>query len=111
MNTSTSVLGVSGVCWVGFEYPPQFKGLNYAALRALCRVCWVCLRARACARYFQWKPVTEKISHAKTNKPNTPNTHYTVLLNLLICMGICCVEFVLGKGFFVSGSVFRGEGR
>ena len=111
MNTSTSVLGVSGVCWVGFEYPPQFKGRNYAALRALCRVCWVCLRARACARHFQWGPMTEKDFHARTNKPNTLNTRYTVVLNLLICKGFVCVGFVLGKGFFVSGSVFRGEGQ
>ena len=111
MNTSTSVLGVSGVCWVGFVYPPQFKGGSYAALRALCWVCWVSLRVRACAQRFYSGQMNEKYFHAKTNKPNTLNTHYTMLLNGLICKDFSCVGFVLGKAFFVSGSVFRGVGR
>lgn len=111
MNTSISVLGVSGVCWVGFLYPTQFKGSNYAAFRALCRVCWVCLRVRACARRFNSGQMNEKFFHARTNKPNTPNTHHTKLLNGLICKVFSCVGFVLGNAFFVSGSVFRGKGR
>jgi hypothetical protein len=111
MSALRSVLGVSGVCWVGFRYPTQILALNFAGLRALCRVCWVWLRARACVTLFRWL-ITERIfSYARTDKPNKPNTLNTMLLRILILKGFVCVGFVLSSGFFVSGSVFREVGR
>lgn len=111
MNTSEIVLGVLGVCWVGFVYPPQLTDRNHKALRALCWVCWVFLRARACARRFHEGLTTIKNSHARANKPNTLNTHYTNLLKYMIYKCFSCVGCVLGWAFFVSGSVFRGKAR
>lgn len=111
MSAAKSVLGVSGVCWVDFWNPTQFQALNFAGFRLLCGVCWVCRRARACITLFESQTRDVFFSYARINKPNKPNTLNTKLLRLLILKGFICVGFVLGSGFFVSGSVFRGEGR
>jgi len=111
MSAPKSVLGVSGVCWVGFLYPTQVLGLKFAGLRALCRVCWVWRRVRACVTLFRRRTTVSFFSYARTDKPNKPNTLNTTLLKVLIYKRFICVGFVLGSGFFVSGSVFRGVGR
>lgn len=111
MSAPKSVLGVSGVCWVGFEYPTQFLALNYAGFRRLCGVCWVWRRARACMTLFEWQTKAVIFSYARTDKPNKPNTLNSKLMKVLILKRFICVWFVLGSAFFVSGSVFRGEGR
>lgn len=111
MTTTESVLGVSGVCRVGFRYPTQVLAFYFAALRALCRVCWVWLRACACVTLFvrlQWRGF---FLHARTDKPNKPNTLNTSDLKVLICKAYRCVGFVLGIAFFVLGAVFRGVWR
>jgi len=111
MSAPKSVLGVSGVCWVGFGNPTQFRALNYAGLRLLCGVCWVWCRARACMTLFEREVRERNFSYARTDKPNKPNTLNSELVKILILKGFICVWFVLGSGFFVSGSVFRGKGR
>ncbi|MNV18387.1 hypothetical protein D3C71_1092090 [compost metagenome] len=111
MSASKSVLGVSGVCWVGFSNPTQFLALNYAGFRRLCGVCWVWRRVRACMTLFEWQTKAVIFSYARTDKPNKPNTLNSELINVLILKRFICVGFVLGRAFFVSGSVFRGEGR
>ncbi|WP_143492084.1 hypothetical protein [Pseudomonas sp. B28(2017)] len=111
MTTPKSVLGVSGVCRVGFGYPTQIEAFNYAGLRVLCWVCWVWRRVRACVVFFAVKTMDGKFSYARSEKPNKPNTLNTMLLKVLILKGFSCVGFVLGCGFCVLGSVFRGEGR
>lgn len=47
MNPTKSVLGVSGMCRVDSRYSTQIRAFYFAALRELCGVCWVSLRARA----------------------------------------------------------------
>ena len=111
MSAPKSVLGVLGVCWVGFGYPTQFSALNYAGLRAVCWVCWVWRRVRACVTLIALKSKGKFFSYARTEKPNKPNTLNTDRLKILILKGFICVGFVLGSVFFVSGSVFQGEGR
>ena len=111
MTTPKSVLGVLGVCRVGFGYPTQFKAFIYAGFRLLCWVCWVWRRVRACVTLFRRQTTVRVFSYARTDKPNKPNTLNTMLLKILIFKGFICVGFVLGSGFFVSGSVFRGVGR
>lgn len=111
MSALKSVLGVSGVCWVGFRYPTQVLSLSFAGLRALCRVCWVWCRVRACVTLFRWRTAVRVFSYARTDKPNKPNTLNTKLLKVLNLKGFICVGFVLGREFFVSGSFSRGVGR
>ena len=111
MSSPKSVWGVSGVCWVGFSNPTQFQALNYADFRLLCGVCWVCRRARACMTLFERQTEGVIFSYARIDKPNQPNTLNSKLINVLILKRFICVGFVLGSVFFVSGSVFRGEGR
>lgn len=107
MNPTKSVLGVSGVCWVGFRYPTQFLTFYFAAFRAVCWVCWVWHRARAWATLFE--PMEARFfSYARTVKPNTPNTLNTFDLKLLNLKGFRCVGFVLGMAFFVSGWFLTG---
>ena len=107
MSPPKSVLGVSGVCWVGFRNPTQFEALHFAAFRLVCWVCWVCRRARAWATLFEsMKPIF--FSYARTVKPNTPNTLNTIDLRLLNLKGFSCVGFVLGIAFFVSGWFLTG---
>lgn len=104
MSPVKSVLGVLGVCWVGFRYPTQSEAFYFAALRLVCWVCWVCRRARAWATLFELMPA-RFFSYARTVKPNTPNTFDLKLLNL---KGFRCVGFVLGMVFFVLGWVLSG---
>ena len=111
MTTPKSVLGVSGVCRVGFCYPTQFEAFIYEGLRLLCWVCWVWLRVRACVTLFALNAMGVFFSYARTEKPNKPNTLNSKLIKVLILKRFICVGFVLGCGFSVLGSVFRGEGR
>ena len=111
MTTPKSVLGVSGVCLVGFCYPTQFEALIYAGFRLVCWVCWVWRRVRACVTLFAAITMSKFFSYARTEKPNKPNTPNSKLIRVLISKGFICVGFVLGSGFSVLGSVFRGEGR
>lgn len=107
MNPTKSVLGVLGVCWVGFRYPTQFQAFYFAAFRLVCWVCWVWRRARAWATLFE-SMAARFFSYARTVKPNTPNTPNTFDLRLLNLKGFSCVEFVLGIAFFVSGWILTG---
>lgn len=111
MTTSKSVLGVSGVCWVDFVYPTQSGTFYFGCLRALCRVCWVSLRVRACMTLDVRFLMANYFLHARTEIPNKPNTLNTNRLKLLIYNGFGCVGFVLSSVFFVSGTVFGGVGR
>jgi hypothetical protein len=111
MTTSKSVLGVSGVCWVDFRYPTQIGAFFFGRLRALCRVCWVSLRVRACVTLDSRFLMADYFLHARTGIPNKPNTLNTIRLKLLILKGFNCVGFVSSSVFFVSGSIFRGVGR
>ena len=111
MTTPKSVLGVSGVCRVDFGYPTQFQAFICAGFRRLCGVCWVWRRVRACVTLISPKATTVYFSYARTAKPNKPNTLNSKLIRVLILKGFICVGFVLGKGFSVLGSVFRGKGR
>lgn len=111
MTTPKSVLGVSGVCRVGFGYPTQFQSFICARFRLLCWVCWVWRRVRACVTLFALKITVRIFSYARTEKPNKPNTLNSKLIKVLILKGFICVGFVLSSEFFVSGSFFRGVGR
>lgn len=111
MNTHRSVLGVRGACWVGFRDPAQFEAFKFVAFRALCGVCWVLLRARACVMFFDWLKHQTKKLYARVEKPNQPNTLNSSFIICLNLKGFICVGFVLSCWFFVLGSIFRGEGR
>ena len=111
MTAPKSVLGVSGVCRVGFGYPTQFQSFVCVGFRLLCWVCWVWRRGRACVTLFALKTTVRIFSYARTEKPNKPNTLNSKLIRVLILKGFICVGFVLGNGFSVLGSVFRGVGR
>lgn len=106
MTTPKSVLGVSAVCWVAFDYPTQVEASNGAALPGVCWVCWVCTRAHACAHNcattVKAASRQQKKPYARTQKPNTPNTLNTDALKVLICKGFKCVGFVLGWAFCVG---------
>lgn len=111
MTTPKSVLGVSGVCRVGFGYLTQFQSFICAGFRLLCWVCWVWRRVRACVTLFALKTTVRIFSYARTEKPYKPNTLNSKLIIVLILKGFICVGFVLGNGFSVLGSFFRGIGR
>jgi hypothetical protein len=111
MTTPKSVLGVSGVCRVGFGYPTQFQSFICVRFRLLCWVCWVWRRVRACVTLFALKITVRVFSYARTEKPNKPNTLSSKLIKVLILKEFICVGFVLGSGFSVLGSVFRGVGQ
>lgn len=111
MTSTKSVLGVSCVCWVDFRYPTQIGVFYFGGLRALCRVCWVSLRVRACVTLVGRFLMVDYFLYARTETPNKPNTLNTIRLKLLILKGFVCVGFVSGWVFFVSGSVFGGVGR
>lgn len=111
MTTTKSVSGVLGVCRVDIGNPTQVWPFNFAGLRAVCWVCWVLLRVRACVTLFVGECGAGISSHARTDKHNTPNTPNSKLIKILILKGFICVWFVLGMAFFVSGSIFRGMAR
>ena len=109
MTTSNCVLGVPGVCRVGFCYLTQFKPFIYAAFSLLCGVCWVCRRARAYVTLIALKRRLIFFSYARNNKPNKPDTLNSKLIKILILKRFICVGFVLGWVFFVLGSVLVGS--
>lgn len=111
MTALKCVLGVLGVCRVGFGNSTQGKPLYFAGSRGACRVCWVWLRGRACVTLFVAGSKADFISHARTEKPNKPNTLNTGSIRALNLKGFICVGFVLGWVFFVSGMVSRGMGQ
>ncbi|RMV73531.1 hypothetical protein ALP06_200305 [Pseudomonas coronafaciens pv. atropurpurea] len=111
MSTSQSVLGVSGTCWVGFGNPAQFKRPFFAGYRRVCWVCWVWRRVRACVTLFMSVKAQLFFLHARTYKPDQPNTPNTILFNSLFLKGFKCVGSVLGGVFCVSGSVFERKGQ
>jgi len=114
MSSSSIVLGVLGVCRVNFGNSTQVRASKSKGYRAVCWVCWVYARAHACAcifRYLGCPYGARKKLHARTEKPNKPNTLNTNHLNVLIYKVFVCVGFVLGWVFSVLGSVFRGKGR
>ena len=111
MNTPKSVSGVLGMCRVGFGYPTRIQALSYAGSRLVCGVCWVLRRVRACVKLLALETEARIFSYARAEKPDKPNTLNSKLVMVLILKGFVCVGFVLGYGFFVSGSVFRGKGR
>lgn len=103
MSAPESVLGCVGLCRVGFLNPTQAEAANGAGLRAVCGVCWVWLRARACVAVSLVPSNGDgKILYARADKPNKPNTLNTDALNALICKGFSCVGFVLGWLFCVG---------
>ena len=111
MTTAKRVSGVSGVCWVDFGYLTQIGAFYFGSLWALCWVCWVSLRMRACVTLDVRFLMADYFLHARTGIPNKPNTLNTTRLKLLILKGFVCVGFVSGWVLFVSGSVFGGVGR
>ena len=111
MTSTKGVLGVLGVCWVDFRYPTQIGALFFGGLPALCRVCWVSLRVRACVTLESRFPMAVYFLHARKEIPNKPNTLNTARFKLLILKSFVCVWFVSGSVFFVSGSVFGGVWR
>lgn len=96
MTTAKSVLGVLGMCRVGFGYPTQVKASNGAALRAVCWVCWVYGRVCACVMFIAADLGVEFFSYARTEKPNKPNTLNTSNVKALFLKAFSCVGFVLG---------------
>jgi hypothetical protein len=103
MTTTVSVLGCVGLCRVGYLNPTQAEAAPGAGLRALCGVCWVWLRARACvAVSLVSSDDDDNIRYARTEKPNKPDTLNTDALKTLICKGFSCVGFVLGWLFCVG---------
>ena len=99
MTTAKSVLGVLGVCWVGFGNPTQVEASNGEALRAVCWVCWVLHRACACVMFLVGLLEAVFFSYASTEKPNKPKTPNPKTFNAFFLMGFKCVGFVLGWAF------------
>ena len=96
MTPSASVLGVLGLCWVGFDKPTQVRPPDSVAWRA-CVLGVLGLRARARRRaFFNGDPTGEKKLYASFDKPNTPNTLNSHPLNSLNLLSFNCVGFVLG---------------
>lgn len=96
MTTPASVLGVLGWCWVGFGKPTQVQVPDSVAWRA-CVLGVLGLRTRARRRaFFNVDSEGVRISHARFDKPNTPNTLNTGFSNTLNLLGFPCVGFVLG---------------
>lgn len=110
MSTSKSVLGVLGMFWVGFGNPTQIKRPVFAGCRRVCWVCWVWRRVRACVTLFT--PVKAQLFffHARTYKPDKPDTPSTLFINSLFSKGFKCVGSVLGRAFCVLGLDFERKG-
>lgn len=110
MSASQSVSGVLGMFWVGFGNPTQIKRPFFAAYRRVCWVCWVWRRVRACVTLFRSFKTPSTFFHARTNKPDKPNTPNTLLFNALFLKVFDCVGFVLGRVICVLGSDFERKG-
>ncbi len=96
MTTPVSVLGVLGLCWVGFRNPTHILVAESVALQA-CVLGVLGLRAHARARFFLIAGNdVEKNPYASPKKPNTPNTLNSNSLNTLNSLSFKCVGFVLG---------------
>lgn len=111
MTAPECVLGVLGVCRVGFCSSTQVKPIYFKGSSAMCRVCWVWLRGRAGVTLFEAALKAEISSHARTEIPNKPNTLNTKAIRALNLLGFICVGFVLGWVFIVLGMVSKGMGQ
>lgn len=97
MTTTESVLGVLGLCWVGFGKPTHVGPPETAACGGgVLGVLGLCARARV-RDSFLWSWSAGKNLYARAEKPNKPNTPNTPLINSLISLSFICVGFVLGK--------------
>ncbi len=104
MTPSVRVLGVLGLCWVGFGKPTQVQALYSVPWRAcVLGVLGLCTRARRRV-FFNSDSEGEKNPYARLDKPNTPNTLNSYLLNPLNSLAFECVGFVLGLTKCVLGS-------
>ncbi len=104
MIPSASVLGVLGLCWVGFGKPTQVRAPSFVAWRAcVLGVLGLCTRARRRA-FFNSDSEGEKNPYANLDKPNTPNTLNSHSLNPLNSLTFECVGFVLALPLCVLGS-------
>lgn len=104
MIPSVSVLGVLGLCWVGFGKPTQVRAPSFVAWRAcVLGVLGLCTRARRRA-FFNNDSEGKKNPYASLVKPNTPNTLNSCSLNPLNSLAFECVGFVLGLPLYVLGS-------
>lgn len=103
MKTLESVLGVSGVCWVGFRNSTQVGRPETVACRQVCWVCWVYARAGVCAQNIFSNSRQLNFSHARPEKADKPNTLNTTSFNSLNLKDFLCVGFVLGCLFSVLG--------
>lgn len=96
MSTSKSVLGVSGVCWVDMSNLTQAKCRVYMALRgSVSGVLGLRARARMSVVFLSLLDGLN-FFHARTEKPNKPNTLNTNILKALNLKDCSCVGFVLG---------------
>ena len=104
MTLPLSVLGVLGLCWVGFGKPTQVGTANSVAWMAcVLGVLGLCTRARRRA-FFNSDSEGEKNPYANLDKPNTPNTLNSHSLNPLNSLTFECVGFVLALPLCVLGS-------
>ena len=96
MTSSARVLGVLGLCWVGFGKPTQVHGPDSVAWR-VCVLGVLGLRTRARRRtFFNGDSEGRKNPYASFDKPNTPNTLNSYSPNPLNLLGLKCVGSVLG---------------
>ncbi len=96
MTLPLSVLGVLGLCWVGFSKPTHIQAPESVAL-GVCVLGVLGLCARARARFFLIAEIEGgRNLYANPEKPNTPNTLNTVTSNPLNSLSFECVGFVLG---------------
>lgn len=94
MTLPLSVLGVLGLCWVGFGKPTRIQAPESVAL-GVCVLGVLGLCARA--RFFLIAEIERGTNlYANPEKPNTPNTLNTVTSNPLNSLSSECVGFVLG---------------
>lgn len=109
MSTAASVLGVLGLCWVGFDRSPQGKVPKSVGCRAsVLGVLGLRTRARMRVSFHQANIGHEKNPYARAEKPNTPNTPYTVSVKPLNLLSFECVGFVLGWMILCWVSILEG---
>lgn len=96
MTPPVSVLGVLGLCWVGFDKPTHIQVTESVAFGGgVLGVLGLCTRARA--PFFLSAGIDGEInSYASLKKPNTPNTLNTYSLKALNSLSFKCFGFVLG---------------
>lgn len=109
MSATASVLGVLGLCWVGFDRSPQGKAPKSVACReSVMGVLGLRTRARMRVSFHQANIAHEKNPYARAKKLNTPNTPYTVSFKALNPLGFECVGFVLGWMILCWVSILEG---